>query len=426
VIDRGGANSGAAAVGGGPGLAADGGPSAAGVGAAAAAGGGAGAIGAGGAGDPGAAGGAAPAPRRLAADTLAVRFADAVLARWPNPANIAPAPSWEYNHGIVLRGIEQVHRYTGDARYLQYLQRFADDAIGGSGTIALPAEHNLDEIQPAILLPALFLATGEERYRTAAAGIRARYERMPRNSAGGFWHKQMYPNQMWLDSIYMGEPFLGRYARVFGGCDEFCYDTVTEQTLLLAEHVQEQSGLLYHAWDGSPAQQKAAWADAGSGRSPCVWGRALGWYSMSLVELLIDLPADHPRRSAMLDVWGRLAPAIAQAQDTETGLWFQVVDQGERSDNWIESSASGMFVYALKLSADRDLLPVSYLDVAQRGWQGLRSQISESAGRPSIQNAVQGMGVQTDYAGYVNQRRLTDSPHGLCAILLAASEMEAQ
>jgi unsaturated rhamnogalacturonyl hydrolase len=384
--------------------------------------------------DAGAAGGrvgndaASDAAASLSGNSLAVRFANAVMSRWPDPNNISDATGFEYNHGIVLRGIEQVYRRTQDARYLAYIKKYIDEHIDGSGAVDIPSTHSFDTIEPSVLLPFLFQATGTAKYQTAADKVRARYDSIPRNADRGYWHKQQYPNQMWLDSIYMGEPFLARYAAVLGTCGSFCADTVAEQTLLLAEHVQDSTtGLLYHAWDDSPAGQKAAWADATTGRSPVIWGRAMGWYAMALVDTLDDLPESHARRSDMLAVLTSLAAGIKRTQDAKTGLWYQVTDQGSKSDNWLETSASGMFVYALKVAVTRSYLDAGYLTVAQSGWQGLQTKVgSDGSGAPTISGAVQGMGVQTSYAGYISQSTLSNSPHGLCAILLAASEMEAR
>ena len=364
----------------------------------------------------------------LAADSLAVRFANAVMSRWPDPNNITTTPAFEYNHGIVLRGMEQVYRRTSDARYLTYIQKYIDSYVSGSGAITLPAAHSFDNIQPAVLLPFLYQKTGSAKYQTAADTIRARYDSIPRNADKGFWHKQTYPNQMWLDSIYMGEPFLARYGAVFGTCGTFCASTVTEQVNLIAQHVQDPTtGLLYHAWDDSAAGQKAAWADATTGRSPVIWGRAMGWYAMALVDMLDDLPTNQAGRSQMLTSLASMAAGIKSTQDPATGLWYQVVDQGSKSDDWLETSGSGMFVYALKVGVARGYIDASYLTVANSGWQGLKTKVTNlSSGTPSINGAVQGMSVQTTYALYINQTALTDSPHGLCAILLAAAEMEAQ
>ena len=197
---------------------------------------------------------------------------------------------------------------------------------------------------------------------------------------------------------------------------------------MLAQHVQDTAtGLLYHAWDDSPTGQKAAWADATTGRSPVIWGRAMGWYAMALVDLLDVIPANQARRGEMLTVLASMAAGIKSTQDPATGLWYQVVDQGSKSDDWLETSASGMFVYALKVGVAHGYLDASYLSVANSGWQGLKAKVTtDGNGLPTINGAVQGMGVQTSYAGYINQTALSNSPHGLCAILLAAAEMEAQ
>jgi unsaturated rhamnogalacturonyl hydrolase len=365
--------------------------------------------------------------RVLDADSLAVRFADAIMARSPDPMGITTGTTFEYNHGIVLRGMALVYRYTHDEKYLGYVQRYVDEFVNAQGDIAITAGYSLDNIQPAVLLPFLYTETGLEKYATAAAHVRALYDDFPRNDAGGFWHKQSYPNQMWLDSIYMGEPFLAEYGAL-GTCGSFCAATVVEQTRLIADHVQDPTtGLLYHAWDGTTSGAKASWADPTTGVSPEVWGRALGWYAMSLVDDLPLLPDATSGKSELVSILGKLAQGIAAYQDAETGLWYQVVDHGDRNDDWLESSASGMFVYALHAGVTRGLLDASYAAVAEKGWAGLKTKVTyDSQGRPSITGAVHGMGVQDDYAGYLNQMPLsTDSSHGLCAILLAASEMEA-
>jgi len=366
--------------------------------------------------------------KKLSSDSLAVRFADAVLSRWPDPANISTSTGWEYNHGIVLRGIEQVYRHTSDARYLAYIKKYADENVSETGTVNIPSAHSFDNIQPSVLLPFLYQQTGTTKYQTAAANIRARYDSIPRNADKGFWHKEQYPNQMWLDSIYMGEPFLARYGAVFGNCATFCPDTVVEQSVLIAQHVRDSTGgLLYHAWDDSPAGQKAAWADPTTGRSPVIWSRALGWYAMALVDTLGDLPATESGRSDMLTILTGLAAGLKNTQDSATGLWYQVVDQGSKNGNWLETSGSGMFVYALKVGVDHGYIDSAYLSVAEKGWEGLKTKVStDSGGLPTINGAVQGMGVQASYADYINQATLSNSSHGLCAILLAASEMEAK
>jgi unsaturated rhamnogalacturonyl hydrolase len=365
----------------------------------------------------------------LAADSLAVRFANMVLSHWPDPAGIWTSKGFEYNHGIVLRGIEQVFRRTGDARYLAYIKKYVDENVNDSGVVNIAATHSFDIIQPSVLLPFLYQQTGLAKYQTAADNIRARYDTIPRNPDKGFWHKDIYPNQMWLDSIYMGETFLARYGAVFGTCGSFCGDTVVEQSLLIAQHTLDApTGLYVHAWDDSAAGQKVAWADPTTGRSPSIWGRAVGWYAMALADTLADLPADQAGRSDMLAILTSLAAGLKATQDPSTGLWYQVLDQGSQSDDWLESSATGIFVYTLKVAVNRGYLDSSYLSVAESGWKGLQTKVTTdaTAGLITITDAVEGMGVEASYAGYVGHKTLSNSPHGLCAILLAASEMETR
>jgi unsaturated rhamnogalacturonyl hydrolase len=360
-------------------------------------------------------------------DSLAVRFADAVMARAPEPLDITTGATFEYNHGIVLRGIEQVYRYTKQAKYLDYIRRYVDHFVSNTGDIGIAAGYSLDNIQPAVLLPFLFAETGEQKYETAADQVRALYDAFPKNADGGFWHKQTYPNQMWLDSIYMGEPFLAEYGAVVGTCGSFCADTVVLQSSLIARHVQNATtGLLEHAWDASSGS-KASWADPTTGVSPEVWGRALGWYVMSLVDNLPLLPDGTNGKAELVTVLGKALDGLAKAQDPDTGLWYQVVDKGDRPDDWLETSGSGMFVYAIAAGVRRGLVDPSLSAVATKGYSGLKTKVTfDGQGRPSITGAVHGMGVQNDYAGYLNQMPLlTDSPHGQCAVLLAASEMDA-
>ena len=365
----------------------------------------------------------------LAADSLAVRFANMILNKWPDPANITTSAGFEYNHGIVLRGIEQVYRHTGDSRYLAYIQKYIDENVSASGVINLGTTFSaFDNMQPSVLLPFLYQETGLAKYKTAADTVRAFYNNIPTNADGGFWHKQVYPNQMWLDGIYMGEPFLARYAAVFGSCGTYCGDTVVKQSTLIALHTLDTpTGLYYHAWwDSNPASTKPAWADA-NGRSPCIWGRAMGWYAMALVDTLGDLPANQTGRSDLLSILTGVAAGLKATQDAKTGLWFQVMDQGSKTDNWTETSASGMIVYALKVAAGRGYIDASYSTVADSGWTGLQTKVTtDAADVPTITGAVQGMSVQNNYAGYVGQQTVSNSSHGLCAILLAASEMEAR
>ena len=354
------------------------------------------------------------------------RFADLILAEWPDPAAIDPARNgWEYNTGIVLFGMSKMYDQSKDPRYLAYIRRWVDSYVGDKGNLGWNQErtHNLDYIQPANLILFLYERTGEERYKIAAKAVREAIDKIPRNADGGFWHKSIYPNEMWIDGIYMAGPFLMRYGTLVGD-GEVSQQTAVEQALLAARHCFDpKTGLLFHAWD---QDRNAAWANPATGVSPVFWSRGMGWYVMALVDILETLPASHPGYAELHRLLRETVRGLGDVQDARTGLWFQVLDQGKRPDNWIETSSSGMFIYAIKKAVGLKLVDAKYAAIAERAWKGLQSIIEQGAdGRPVFTGAVQGMGVQTDYAGYIKIPRLKNSTHGLMAIQLAASQMEA-
>lgn len=350
-----------------------------------------------------------------------VRLADWVMATWPDPWAIHGG-GWEYNAGIVLYGVGQTYRRTGEWRYFEYVRRWVDHFVDAEGHLMLEGPPNLDLIQPGMVLLLVYEETPETRYRVAAGELLARLRTHPRNAAGGFWHKEIYPHEMWVDGIYMAGPFCVRYARLFGPND-LCPDEAVRQAVLLARQAQDPStGLLRHAWD---ADGNAPWADPSTGLSPEVWGRGMGWYVMALIEMLQDLPPEHEGYAALLDILQKAAEGLERTQDRTSGLWHQVLDKGALPDNWLETSASAMFVYALKVGVEHGWLAARYERVARRGWEGLQAKLRvEPNGTPRVLDAVEGMGVQREYAAYVNKARLTNSTHSLAAVMLASSVME--
>jgi unsaturated rhamnogalacturonyl hydrolase len=370
--------------------------------------------------------------------TLAVQFADMVIKRWQDPRTITGATrQWDYNNGIVLRGILEVFKKTQDVRYREYIKKYVDYFVDADGNLYSESAktsllknktYSLDLIEPAILL--LFLSEQfpeDTRYQTAAAGVRDMFASFPTNGDGGFWHKQSYPNEMWLDSIYMAEPFLVKYGSKNASCGDYCNDTPVAQATLLASHVRLDSGLMRHGWD---FDHNAAWCvgdcagDSGTGLSPEVWSRGLGWYSAALVDILEYLPETHAGRANLLSLLQGIASGVRDTQNA-TGLWCQVVDKCDLADNWTESSGTGLLIYAIKSGVDRGYLDPSYLSVAQKAWDGLKAnKIGSDSFGPTINEAATGMGVQPSYASYVGIEKVPNSYHGLCAVLLAAAAIE--
>lgn len=359
--------------------------------------------------------------------TWTKEFSDAIISRYSN-INDLTGKGWEYSNSIVLIGIEKMYYETGESKYLNYIQDYIDDFVDANGNISFNTnDNNLDHLHPGWLLITLYEETGQEKYKKAAEKLRLEFDRQPRNASGGYWHKQRYPNQMWADGVYMAEPFLIRYGAAFNDL-EYAANEATKQAILLADHAYlADKHLLLHGWDET---KQASWADPTTGNSPEVWSRGMGWYCMALVDILDYLPTTHANYNRMIEILQNLAVGIKNYQDPVSGLWFQVVDKGDRNDNWLETSGSSMFVYSLKKAIDHGYIDsATYMPVVDKGWAGLQTTITlDSRNRPVINDFVFGMGIKDSYASYVSQSRVSTPtsryPHGYCGILLAAYEME--
>jgi unsaturated rhamnogalacturonyl hydrolase len=280
-----------------------------------------------------------------------------------------PKAKWTYETGVFLKGLQALWEQTGDTSYFDYIKAVIDSYLETDGTISTYKleDYNLDNINCGKLLLMLYQKTGDQKYKNAAFLLMKQLQSQPRTQEGGFWHKQIYPYQMWLDGIYMSSPFLARFALLFDRPEGFA--EVANQIVWIERHTRDsRTGLLFHGWDESRAQE---WADPQTGRSKSFWGRAMGWYSMAIVDVLDFIPARHPRRAELIKVLQRLAKGVSAFQDRETGLWYQVVDQGKRGKNYLEASASSMFVYAMAKGVRKGYLGRQYETVARKGYEGL-------------------------------------------------------
>ncbi len=353
-----------------------------------------------------------------------VRMAESIMIRHPNGYG-----NWDYVTGTVLRGFEELWRYTGDSRYFEYIKKTVNNVVSSNGVISdyRVSDYNIDEINEGRMLLLLYKETGDSRYQTAAAQLRLQLSQHPRTSEGGFWHKQRYPHQMWLDGLYMGSPFYAEYCRLFNEPDNLA--DVVKQLTLMEKHARDYtSGLLYHGWDESKEQ---SWANPITGCSPSFWGRALGWYAMATVDVLDFLPLDHPGRDSVVAIVQRLAVAVVNVQDEATGAWWQVLDQGGRVGNYIESSATCMFVYFLAKSIRLGYIDASYWPIVMKGYQGILDEfISENANGTinldqTCVTAGLGYGRDGTYNYYVNETHITSNDgKALSPFITASIEIE--
>jgi unsaturated rhamnogalacturonyl hydrolase len=241
-----------------------------------------------------------------------------------------------YTQGLGGTAFLKMWKATGEQKYYDYVQKWGDNIVDNNGNILLykMEDYNLDFINSGKVLLGLYNETHEMKYRVAMYSLLMQFEKHPRTSDGGFWHKKRYEHQMWLDGLYMASPFLAEYGVTFGK-PELIEETIN-QLLLVAKHTyDEKTGLFYHAWDESRTQK---WADKVNGKSPNFWGRSIGWYAMALVDDLDYIQPGNPRRAKVLAIVNKLADGMLKYQDKKTGLWYQVVDQGGREGNYQEAS----------------------------------------------------------------------------------------
>ena len=367
-----------------------------------------------------------------AQEPLSEQMAATVMKRWGNSWELQPdrPERWSYEQGVVMKGMEGVWLSTADGRYFRFIQESIDRFVQDDGTIRTYKidEYNIDNILNGRLLLMLYNVTGQEKYRKAAGLLREQLKTHPRTSEGGFWHKKIYPFQMWLDGLYMGGPFYAEYAKTFH--EDAAFDDIARQFVFMENHSRDlKTGLLYHGWDES---RKQRWSNPETGRSPNFWGRAMGWYAMALVDTLDHFPENHPQRGELVQILKRLAVAVQRYQDPKSGLWYQVLDKPGAKGNYLEASAACMFVYALAKGIRKGYLPASYFDVAQRGYRGIVSRFikADSAGQVNLEGTVSVAGLggnpyrDGSYEYYLSEKVVTNDPKGVGAFMMASNEME--
>jgi unsaturated rhamnogalacturonyl hydrolase len=360
------------------------------------------------------------------------RAANAAIERWPDGRFVPARQRWAWNYelGTLLEGMDTVWLNTADARYYKYIKSSVDQFVGADGSIPTwnVDEYQLDSILLGRQLLLLYGVTQDARYAKAATLLYQQLAHQPRTASGGFWHKQRYPNQMWLDGLYMAEPFYAEYASTFHHPEDF--NDITHQFVLLNEHARDpKTGLLYHGWDESKRER---WASKETGVSSQFWARGMGWHMMALVDTLAFYPEADAGRRQLIAQLERDAAAVSRYQDGETGLWYQVLDKPGSEGNYLEASAACMFVYALAKGVRLGYLPPSYLANAERGYKGVISHfvVAGTGDAVSLTGTVKAAGLGGDpyrdgsYSYYVGEKTVTDDPKGVGAFLLASVEME--
>lgn len=367
-----------------------------------------------------------PLSEQMANTAIAALFKDARFT------NLEKGPQWTYDMGVVLDGMALVFENTGDSTYFNYIKNWMDQFVSEDGTIRNyhATEYNIDHLKNGKSLLFLYKATQDKKYLKAADKLYAQIQTHPRTKEGGFWHKKIYPYQMWLDGLYMAQPFYTEYASIHN--IPHIYEDVAKQFQYMENHARDpKTGLLFHGWDES---RKERWSDPNTGLSRNFWARGIGWFSMALVDVLDHFPADHPNRKDLIAMLNRTLTAVARVQDPKTHVWFDVIDQGDRKGNYVEASASSMFIYAMAKSIRLGYIDQTFQKNVDLGYKGLLKEFVEPAGKDHINLnkvvTVSGLGGKKYRDGsfeyYISEPVKANDPKGVGAFLMAASEMERQ
>lgn len=337
--------------------------------------------------------------------------------------------NWNYIDGCMIKAILEMYAITKDEKYFQFADAFIDAKVREDGTIEGydVNELNIDNVNAGKTLFELYDLTGKEKYRKAIDLIYSQVQLMPRTKEGNFWHKNIYPNQVWLDGLYMCHPFYMEYETRYN--DKKNYDDIYNQFFNVVKNMRdERTGLYYHAYDES---REMFWCDKVTGLSANYWLRASGWYMMALLDTLdkADKTEAEPYEK-LKQIFVDYVDAMLRYQD-ETGMWYQVINRGGMDRNYLETSGSSIMAYALLKGVRLGLLPESYTAYGKKAFDGIvKTRLTtDEQGDLHLDGIclVAGLGGKEmrdgTYEYYMSEPIVKDDAKGVGPFLLAYTEM---
>ena len=337
--------------------------------------------------------------------------------------------TWNYIDGCMIKAVVELYHITGNKKYLEFADSFINYFVNEDGSIQSydPKEYNLDNVNAGKTLFDLYKLTGREKYRKAIDTVYSQLKGQPRTSTGNFWHKMIYPNQIWMDGLYMAQPFYMQYDVEYNNKAN-CRDSY-EQFLHVYDLMRDtRNGLYYHAYDDS---REAFWCDPVTGLSDNFWLRALGWYAMALVDTIEVMPEEMAEEKARLGaVYKELIDAMLPYQDQESGMWYQVVNRGRIQPNYLETSGSAIFAYAIMKSVRLGYLDERYFAFGRKAFDGIcEKYLSEENGELQLGGIclVAGLGNKEMREGtfdyYMREPVVKNEAKGVAPLILAYIEI---
>ena len=342
--------------------------------------------------------------------------------RQGKPAN------WNYIDGCMLGALLEMTKISGESCYSDFVESFIDSFVYEDGQIRTfqPEKQTLDDINEGRVLFPLYLKTGKEKYRRAIEVMKKALDDQPRTFEGSFWHKKIYPHQVWLDGIYMAQVFAALYEKHFGAGDYG--DIIRQIKTVRARMFDETKRLYYHGYDAS---RSAFWADPESGLSQSFWLRAMGWFATALADIAGILPAGQEKEH-IASLLSEMMDGLLPYADPETGMFYQVVDQGGREGNYLESSGSSMMAYAMLKGARLGILDQKYAAQGLKTFDGIvKKYLSFSGNQLQLSGIclVAGLGPESDrrrdgtYAYYISEPVVENDAKGVAPLVMCYTEV---
>ncbi len=353
------------------------------------------------------------------------------------PEELPPKGTLFYHQGVFLSGMKEIYTLTKDKQYLEYVKKYMDNVIGPNGEVygfcheitttdmpkfAKESLTMLDCKQPCILCYWLYDETGEEKYHKVIETVAESMYYWPVNQYGGYWHMMTQPFQMWMDGAYMIGPFCVEYAERFG--DDILRERAIKQVFLMDEFMRDPvTGLYYHGFDDSRQER---WADPNTGLSGQFWGRAVGWYTVAILDILEHLPQEHPSRERLRQIEYRLLNNLRKYQDSENGMWYQILDKPNEPDNWVETSCTCLFMYSYAKAYRMGIMGEEVHEILRKAYDGLEEKLYfDEQGNLVISEVCVGTCIEEGtYDFYIQRPKTENDLHGVGAFLLMCAELE--
>lgn len=330
------------------------------------------------------------------------------------PAELPPAGRFHYHQSVFLMGAFDVYQVTQNKDYLDYIIAYFNNIIDENGNFEYRREE-LDTLQVGYLLFDLFEITQDQRYVIALKKLVAMIDTFNMTTEYGFWHKDKYPYQMWLDGLYMAGPFMLRAAKFFHR-PELIQQVLYQEKLMRKHMFDGQTGLPYHAWDEKRIQP---WANKETGCSPEFWGRSVGWYGAAINDILSELGERDYGQSPLVNQLQEYVDSLLKFRDPEKHVWYQVVDKINADDNWLESSSTALYIYSIAKAINNGYLSRDYQKVLDESVSGLINEfIIEEGDQAHLNNICIGTSAGV-YEYYIERPQSEDDLHGVGTYLFA-------